>query len=106
MTVSADTLRMLEACTEWARRTGGVFQPLVGGALIAWGYRKSLLETEAFTAASPAPHPLEGRIEIDHGRGTVRDPARQPARPGRDRQELDGRTGGRALCARCDEPRR
>ncbi len=103
VTVSADTLRMLEACTEWARRTGGVFQPLVGGTLIAWGYRKSLLETEAFTAASPAPHPLEGRIEIDHGRGTVRIPRGS-------RLDLGGIAkswmAGRAaalLCARCDE---
>src|SRR5581483_4038497 len=39
--VSADTLRILEACTTWARRTDGVFQPLVGGALVAWGYRRS-----------------------------------------------------------------
>jgi len=101
--VSADTLRMLDACNDWARRTGGVFQPLVGGALIAWGYRKSLLETEAFTAASPAPHQLDGRIEIDHGRGTVRIPRGS-------RLDLGGIAkswmAGRAaalLCARCDE---
>jgi thiamine biosynthesis lipoprotein len=101
--VSADTLRMLEACIEWTRRTGGVFQPLVGGALIAWGYRKSLLEAEAFTAAAPDPHRLDGRIEVDLHRGTVRIPRGT-------RLDLGGIAkswmAGRAaalLCARCDE---
>jgi thiamine biosynthesis lipoprotein len=72
--VSADTLAMLEACTTWVQRTGGVFQPLVGGALIAWGYHRSLLDTDAFAVASPAPRRLEGRIEIERRHGTVRIP--------------------------------
>lgn len=72
--VSADTLAMLEACTAWTERTEGVFQPLVGGTLIAWGYRKSLLETDAFAASSPAPRQLHGRIEIDRRHAAVRIP--------------------------------
>lgn len=99
--VSADTLLMLEACTAWAERTGGVFQPLVGGALIAWGYRKSLLDTDAFAARSPAPRRLDGRIEIDRRHGTVRIPRGT-------RLDLGGIAkswmAGRAaalLCARC-----
>jgi thiamine biosynthesis lipoprotein len=72
--VSANTLAILEACTLWAERTDGVFQPLVGGALIAWGYHKSLLDTEAFAASSPASRRLEGRIEIERRHRTVRIP--------------------------------
>jgi len=72
--VSADTLAMLEACSTWVERTDGVFQPLVGGALIAWGYHRSLLAAEAFAVTSPPPRRLGGRIEIERRHGTVRIP--------------------------------
>jgi FAD:protein FMN transferase len=102
--VSPATLHILEACVTWAERTGGVFQPLVGGALIAWGYRESLLDTGAFAASSPDPRKLDGRIEIDHRRGTARIPRGS-------RLDLGGIAkswmAGRAaalLYARCDDP--
>jgi FAD:protein FMN transferase len=102
--VSADTLRILEACTTWARRTDGVFQPLVGGTLAAWGYRRSLLDEPAYAAASPAPHALAGRIDVDPDRRAVRIPRGT-------RLDLGGIAkswmAGRAaalLRGRCDDP--
>ncbi len=102
--VSADTLLMLEACTAWAKRTGGVFQPLVGGALIAWGYRRSLLDADAFAATSPTARRLDGRIEINRRHGTV-------SIPRGTRLDLGGIAkswmAGRAavlVYARCDDP--
>ncbi len=74
VTVSADTLRILQACADWARRTDGVFQPLVGGALVAWGYRRSLLDEAAYARTSPPPRVLDGRIELDPERRTARIP--------------------------------
>jgi thiamine biosynthesis lipoprotein len=103
VTVSADTLHVLEACVTWAERTDGVFQPLVGGVLVAWGYRRSLLDVDAFAASSPSPGRLDGRIEIDCGQATIRIPRGT-------RLDLGGIAkswmAGRAaalLCARCDD---
>jgi FAD:protein FMN transferase len=70
--VSEDTLQILEACITWAARTDGLFQPLVGGALIAWGYRRSLLDEAAFAPRSPRLGSLHGRIGLDLARGTAR----------------------------------
>lgn len=70
--VSEETLRILEACIEWTACTGGLFQPLVGGALIAWGYRRSLLQEAAFAPRSPGPRVLHGHIGLDLLRGTAR----------------------------------
>ena len=54
MRVSRETLEVLAACQYWMQRTGGVFQPLVGAVLEAWGYRESLLERPAGAESSPA----------------------------------------------------
>jgi thiamine biosynthesis lipoprotein ApbE len=72
--VSLDTLRILEACVGWAERTDGVFQPLVGGALVAWGYRRSLLDQAAHATTSPPSRALHGRIEVDPVHRTARIP--------------------------------
>ena len=56
------------------RRTGGVFQPLVGAVLVSWGYRKSLLERPASTETSPGDQPVTGEFELDMIAGTVRIP--------------------------------
>jgi thiamine biosynthesis lipoprotein len=73
--VSPATLDVLEACVYWIRATGGVFQPLVGGALVAWGYRRSLADRAAYAQTSPDPRRLEGRPRVDRAQGTVRIPA-------------------------------
>ena len=102
--VSADTLAMLQACTLWAERTGGVFQPLVGGALVAWGYHRSLVETEAFAASSPAPRRLEGRIEIERRHRTVRIPRGARLDLGGIAKSWMAARAAALLCARCGDP--
>ena len=71
----AATLDLLEVCVYWIRATGGVFQPLVGGALVAWGYRRSLNDRAAYARTSPDPRRLEGRPQIDRRQGTAMIPA-------------------------------
>ena len=82
----------------WIRSTGGVFQPLVGGALVAVGYRRSLADRKAYAESSPDPRRLEGRPQVDRARGTVQIPAgTRLSLEGS--QELDG-VPGRGACAR------
>ena len=73
--VSSATLDLVEACVYWIRSTGGVFQPLVGGALVAWGYRRSLADRKAYAESSPDPRRLDGRPRIDRASRTVQIPA-------------------------------
>ncbi len=103
VTVSADTLRVLEACVTWAERTGGVFQPLVGGTLAAWGYRRSLLETSAYAAQSPGARPLHARIEVDRGRGTARIPRGTRVDLGGIAKSWMAGRAAALLCGRCDD---
>jgi len=102
--VSPATLDIVEACVYWIRLTGGVFQPLVGGALVAWGYRRSLTDRGAYAAESPDPRRLDGRPRVDRERGTVQIPRGT-------RLDLGGIAkswmAGRAAAlvhARCDDP--
>jgi thiamine biosynthesis lipoprotein len=74
--VSAETFDLLRACDEWTTRTRGVFQPLIGAALVEWGYRSSLLEQAAGIDQSPADvSAIEGRVELDPRRRTACLPA-------------------------------
>jgi thiamine biosynthesis lipoprotein len=102
--VSADTLLMLDACVVWAERTGGVFQPLIGGALVAWGYHRSLLDTDAFAVSSPAPRRLEGRIEIERRQRTVRIPRGARLDLGGIAKSWMAARAAALVCARCDDP--
>jgi thiamine biosynthesis lipoprotein len=102
--VSAATLHVLEACVLWEERTGGVFQPLVGGALAAWGYRRSLLEHDAYVATSPPPRRLDGRIELDRDARTARIPAGSRLDLGGIAKSWMAARAAALLCARCDDP--
>ena len=101
--VSADTLHVLEACVTWAERTDGVFQPLVGGVLVAWGYHRSLLDVDAFAASSPPPGRLDGHIEIDRRHATIRiSRGTRLDLGGIAKSWMAGRAAA-LLCARCDD---
>jgi thiamine biosynthesis lipoprotein len=74
--VSRETLELLQACEMWSSRTAGVFQPLVGGTLAAWGYRRGLQDAPAHTDRSAHPQPVRSRLHVDAQAGTARIPAR------------------------------
>ena len=100
-------VELLAACDRFTRETDGVFAPLVGGALIAWGYEVSRDERPPGTAASPAAGARSGATRscstrsARHGRGA----ARRAARPGRDREGVELRPSGRrSLRELSDEP--
>jgi thiamine biosynthesis lipoprotein len=54
---SADTVELLQTCDRFTRETDGLFAPLVGRAVIAWGYEVSRDARPPGTAASPAAAP-------------------------------------------------
>ena len=69
--LSAETVELLEACADWTRRTDGIFQPLIGRALTAWGYAGSITERTPFVHVTPSARPVTGTIAFDHDRGRV-----------------------------------
>jgi thiamine biosynthesis lipoprotein len=73
--VSAETYALLRACLRWQARSAGVFQPLVGGALCAWGYERSLAERPAGVRQQPDARPADGAIELDDAARSARIPA-------------------------------
>jgi FAD:protein FMN transferase len=54
---SPETVELLQACDRFTRETDGLFAPLVGAAVIAWGYAVSRDQRAPGTAVSPAPAP-------------------------------------------------
>ena len=74
VTLSSETIALLAACNEWYRRTGGVFQPLVGRALREWGYEVGMGRGPSGTEYSPLSRSISGAIEVDVSRRTARIP--------------------------------
>jgi thiamine biosynthesis lipoprotein len=52
---SPEMVELLAVCDRFTRETDGVFAPLVGAALIAWGYEVSRDERAPGTVSSPDP---------------------------------------------------
>jgi len=75
VTVDSETFRLLRECRRWTERTDGVFQPLVGAALEAWGYRGSVLEEAPGAPTSPQAVATAGEIKLDEDMSRVRIPA-------------------------------
>jgi thiamine biosynthesis lipoprotein len=74
--VSAETFELLQECDRWSRRTGGVFCPLAGGAVQAWGYEASIRERAPGTAVSPqAQRQPSEPLVVDERERTARVPA-------------------------------
>jgi FAD:protein FMN transferase len=72
--VSGETIALLSACEEWVRRTGGVFQPLVGRAITEWGYEADNARMPTGAEHSPMAMPVAGAVEIDVPGRTVHVP--------------------------------
>ncbi len=74
-TASPETVELLAVCDRFTRETDGLFAPLVGSALIAWGYEVSRDARAPGTATSPAPQPVRcDPLVFDAGRGIVEVP--------------------------------
>jgi FAD:protein FMN transferase len=74
--VSAETLAVLERCDELTAELDGVFAPLVGAAVVAWGYAVSRDERPPGVATSPAAVAVpQARLVFDAARRLVRVPA-------------------------------
>ena len=74
--VSSESFKLLTACAAWSARTGGVFNPLAGGALRTWGYADSFTaEDRRSRGSATVPRPVIGRIELDNRTQRVRIPA-------------------------------
>jgi len=73
--VSWETFELLEACAVWHERTGGVFDPLVGASLSAWGYASSMRDRAPHAATSPGEGALTGAVELDTASSSVVIPA-------------------------------
>lgn len=96
VSVSGETIALLAACEEWVRRTGGVFQPLVGRAITEWGYEADNARVPAGTEFIPLPAPVTESIEIDVPDRTVYIPKGESA-------DLGGIAKG-WIADRCREP--
>jgi len=70
-TVSEETFALLAACEKWRRHTGGVFQPLVGRALEAWGYEASISVRAPFAPSSPSGMQVGQSVRLDETRTRV-----------------------------------
>ena len=57
VTIAPETAELLAAALEWQSRTDGVFDPLVGSSVVAWGYEHSLRATDPGVPRSPRPQP-------------------------------------------------
>ena len=69
--VSWETFELLAACAAWRERTGGVFDPLVGTSLHAWGYASSMRDRAPHAATSPPATAVAGRVELDSEHSSV-----------------------------------
>jgi thiamine biosynthesis lipoprotein len=102
--VSAATIDLLESCLHWSARTGGVFQPLVGATLAAWGYRRSLLDSPAGARTSPTGRAVTGSIEVDRARRVVTIPTGCVLDLGGIAKSWMARRAGAVALAHCDDP--
>ena len=95
--VSAQTLALLLAAREWAERSDGAFDPLVGRALAAARY--------ADCHGPAAPGARREALDVDPARGTVRVPAGERLDLGGIGKSWSARRAGRLLAARTDDGR-
>jgi thiamine biosynthesis lipoprotein len=102
--LSPETLDLLEASIIWTRRTDGVFQPLIGGTLVAWGYRGSLLESAAYAPAGPAERQLHGCIDLSREAGAARIPPGSRLDLGGIAKSWIAARVAALVASRCDDP--
>ncbi|HUZ84491.1 MAG TPA: FAD:protein FMN transferase [Gaiellales bacterium] len=104
--VDRSTLNLVDAACRWRERTGGVFQPLAGRLLEAWGYGSSFTPQSAGAPLSPETGArLMGRPRVDRERGTVTVPAGSMLDLGGIAKSWIARRLAETLRACCDDTR-
>ena len=101
--VAPATFELIAAAADWTERTGGLFQPLQGAGLAAWGYRRGVGEGAPPTA--PPHAPTAGRIALDPDRCTVVVPADTALDLGGIGKSAAAVRAGALLAERSDDPR-
>lgn len=101
--VAAETIDLITAAVDWFARTDGVFQPLVGERLAAWGYRQAL--GDAANAPEPGDVPDASGIAVDATRRTVRIPVGALLDLGGIGKSWSARRAGALLATRVDDTR-
>ena len=102
--VSAETTALLQLSVQWSRRSDGLFQPLVGGALVSWGYASSLHSARPWARRSPAPRPVQAGLQVDPDRNRARIPAGARIDLGGIAKSHMAVRAGRLAAAMCDDP--
>jgi thiamine biosynthesis lipoprotein len=62
--ISTETLDLLLACDRWHEQTEGAFSVMIGGALVAYGYRESQRVRPPRTSVTPRPEPIPGALVV------------------------------------------
>lgn len=102
--VGFETLDLVEAACHWQRASGGLFSPLVGRALAAWGYGESLRSRPAGREASPVPSPVGGEPVVDRATRTVTIPEGAALDLGGIGKAWIARRLAALLAGSCDDP--
>ena len=102
--VGRETVELVATAVRWLRATGGVFSPLVGQALVDWGYADSLLARQPGCAVSPTATPVSGEPVIDPVAGTISIPPGTALDLGGIGKAWMARRLGALLAASCDDP--
>ena len=100
--VAAATFDLATMAADWTDRTDGLFQPLQGATLAAWGYRRGVGEGAPRT---PPPHgPSAARLVLDAERRTVAIPAGTALDLGGIGKSAAAVRAGALLAERSDDP--
>jgi FAD:protein FMN transferase len=102
--VGFETLDLVEAACEWQQASGGLFSPLVGRALAAWGYAESLRTRPAGCDTSPLPSPVSGEAVVDRITRTVTIPTGTALDLGGIGKAWIARRLAALLAQECDDP--
>ena len=100
--VAASTFELIAAADAWTTRTAGLFQPLQGVGLAAWGYRRGV--GDGAPATAPSHVPASGRVELDPERRTVAIPTGTALDLGGIGKSAAAVRAGSLLAERSDDP--
>ena len=102
--VSGETMELLAACDHWSEATDGAFSPLVGAAMVAWGYASSRDLCPLGSAQSPEPQTIaRDSLVFDRKRGLARVPRGAVLDLGGIAKMWSAARAARLLARRCDD---